>query len=89
MIAPSTRLVVRTVAQHALGALGALAIVAGAIVAVADAHAGLALVAAGMGLLCICWGLTGRHRPTRVHGASAECPSSAARRVAAAVGASG
>ena len=63
MIAPSKRLVVRSLGKHALGALGAFVLVAGSVVAVTDFGAGLALVAAGMGLLGICWGLTGRGRP--------------------------
>ena len=67
MIAPSKRMVVRALGKHALGALGAFALVVGAIVAVRDLGAGLALVVIGMGLLSICWGLTGRSwRATRL-----------------------
>ena len=76
MIAPSKRLVVRSLGKHVLGALGAFALVAGAVVAVPDLGAGLALVTAGMGLLGICWGLAGRGlAPARITAPPASRPA--------------
>ncbi len=65
MNAPLTRMaarVLRSLVKQALGALGALAIIGGLLVAIADTWGGLAIVGTGAGLICVCWGLSGRQR---------------------------
>ena len=47
---------------RAVGAIAAVAIIGGLLVAIADAEAGLTIIVAGAGLLSLCWGLTGPGR---------------------------
>ena len=47
---------------RAVGAIAAVAIIGGLLVATADAEAGLTIIVAGAGLLSLCWGLTGPGR---------------------------
>ena len=67
MIAPSKRMAERLAWElcvHAIGAAGAVAVISGVIVVIANVDIGLIAIVAGVGLLCICWGLTGRVRVT-------------------------
>ena len=65
MIPPSKKVAERLAWElcvRAVGAIAAVAIISGLIVAIADAEGGLTIVVAGAGLLSMCWGLTGPGR---------------------------